>query len=827
MRQWVKRLEKEAEAYPKLYLLKVIAFLVVGFGYLVVILLLLIGLLFFSFLYFLEHPMFSTLVGFSCGGLLYLMAQSFQIKQEKPQGIRVTEGDVPELFKEIRAMQQQLNSSNIDHVLLVNEYNASVVQVPRFGVIGGHENYLVLGVPLMLSMSNDAFRAVIAHELGHLSKSHSRFAGWIYRTRVTWSHLIDQLEEREPWGTFLFRWFINWFVPRFQAYTFVYARHNEYEADRIARDLTTKDAISECLCRIKIYKGHMNQHFWDPLIQKTEVQAKPPAAFSEMKTYFRLPMNETLAESLIREALEEVTGLDDTHPSLSDRLRYLDVKPRLPEPVSMSAASIFLGTQEDTYLQMLDEEWQLRVADQWETDHDDIQEKREQLAKYRSRLPEELTPTQLYEYAQLIEAFIGEREALAWYEKLLEQDPNHVSASVATGVLTLRHGPTERAAMAIEWLRRAVERDHEYTLTCCQALIEHYQHKGDTERVEHFQELINRYLAQQEESDEERSGCWTDDSFVPHELPNHLFTRLLRMINDRVYVKSAFLMRKEVKYHVEKPMYVLFIDVKVPFLEKVKPFCRQFIDEMIDDRALPDGTLIVSLNMNPHLRKLTRMAASQPNGVLVAPVSFTQWFNPKMLYRKALTNLLNYAIKEENVEAVKQAIVLGADVHALWHSQAPMNMAANAGNIQIMELLVQAGTSVNVQNSDGVIPLYYAAYHHHLDVIDWLLKKSADPNIRFNSGQTVLFVVCVHGHSELLQTFLSAGANPNVVGIDNHESPMMFAVDNGHLECVKILINAGADLNLRTKDGNTALRIAEDNGYEEIALLLREHHALI
>lgn len=59
------------------------------------------------------------------------------------------------------------------------------MQHARLGVLGWHVNYLILGLPLMQAVSPEQFRAIVAHELGHLSRNHSRFAGWIYRVRLT------------------------------------------------------------------------------------------------------------------------------------------------------------------------------------------------------------------------------------------------------------------------------------------------------------------------------------------------------------------------------------------------------------------------------------------------------------------------------------------------------------------------------------------------------------------------------------------------------------------------------------------------------------------
>lgn len=52
-------------------------------------------------------------------------------------------------------------------------------------------------------------------------------------------------------------------------------------------------------------------------------------------------------------------------------------------------------------------------------------------------------------------------------------------------------------------------------------------------------------------------------------------------------------------------------------------------------------------------------------------------------------------------------------------------------------------------------------------------------------------------------------------------TPLMYAARNNQIECMKILLEAGADRSLQTKKGYTALWFAENNHHEDAASLLR------
>ena len=58
---------------------------------------------------------------------------------------------------------------------------------------------------------------------------------------------MTELETTESKGSFLFKPFLDWFVPYFGAFSFPLARANEYEADAISVRLTSSRATAEAL----------------------------------------------------------------------------------------------------------------------------------------------------------------------------------------------------------------------------------------------------------------------------------------------------------------------------------------------------------------------------------------------------------------------------------------------------------------------------------------------------------------------------------------------------------------------------------------------------
>jgi Zn-dependent protease with chaperone function len=176
--------------------------------------------------------------------LLFFIVRALWVRFDPPQGRRVTRAQAPGLFELIDRVRAQLKGPAIHEVLIDADFNASIVQNPRLGILGWYRNYLVLGLPYLMVLQPGHVAAVIAHEYGHLSGAHGKFAAWIYRQRAIWGQLIHRLQRQRHWTTGWFGAFFEWYAPYFHAYSFVLARANEYQPDRASADVVEPTGCS-------------------------------------------------------------------------------------------------------------------------------------------------------------------------------------------------------------------------------------------------------------------------------------------------------------------------------------------------------------------------------------------------------------------------------------------------------------------------------------------------------------------------------------------------------------------------------------------------------
>jgi Zn-dependent protease with chaperone function len=288
----VTRLEGDAKRDPARYRFKVFLLALLGYGYVFFILAALLALVLLIVGALLaarraESPAIRLVFPFLA--LAYLIVRALWVRLPPPEGLALTAARAPALFREIAEIRRALKGPHAHAVLLNDEFNAGIVQIPRLGLFGWQKNFLLVGLPMMQALSPEQFRAVLAHEFGHLSGAHGRVGAWIYRVRKTWYQLMERLEREQHWGTFIFARFFQWDTPFFGAYSFVLARGQEFEADRCSAELVGARQAADALIATSTAGAFLAEDFWPRLYAAADHCADPPAdPYDELQRAFRI-----------------------------------------------------------------------------------------------------------------------------------------------------------------------------------------------------------------------------------------------------------------------------------------------------------------------------------------------------------------------------------------------------------------------------------------------------------------------------------------------------------------------------------------------------------
>jgi Zn-dependent protease with chaperone function len=485
----IRRLEQEAAANPAGYRRKLGALAFLGYAYIATTVLLLIGGagLIVWMAATVNHAIWLLgKVSWAFVVLIYVVVRAMWVRLDPPQGRPLTPADCPELFELIENLRARSGAPRLDQVLLTGDFNAAIVQHPRFGIFGGTRNYLMLGLPLLQSLSQLEFEAVVAHEFGHLSGEHGRFGAWIYRLRAGWARLLNALQAHKYWGAVLFTRFFNWYAPLFGAYSFVQARQQEYEADRMSVAAVGREATASALLRVNTQGEFLAETFWPSIFKRADADPTPTLSpFSMLGPSLRLRDPGVVPDRSLAKVLAQRTGYSDTHPCLADRLKAIGVEPHVPEVVEVSAAETLLGPAVESLRQELDERWRTSVKHWWGKRHQYASESRARLAllERKALLTESFTAVELWDRARFTEEFGSSEAALALYTRILQGDPQHVGALWRRGHLLLARGD----AAGIEQLSAAASLDRKLEQAVCATVVAFHRRYGREVEAREFE----------------------------------------------------------------------------------------------------------------------------------------------------------------------------------------------------------------------------------------------------------------------------------------------------------------------------------------------------
>ncbi len=578
----IKRLEAYAQRKPKAYRARVMLLALLGYTYVAVILGLVVAAM-AGLTWLLTQG--SRGVGYVLGELLFalgalslIILRSLWVRLPPPTGVAVTEKDVPELFSLLARLQKAHRAPRCHQVLLTADFNASVVQIPRLGFLGWSRNYLALGLPLMEVLSPPQFEAVVAHELGHLSRAHGRFAAWISRVRLTWGCLVGTLRAHRHWGALLFERFFRWYTPFFNAYTFVLAREHEYEADAQSARLAGSIPAREALVTVSVVGRFLERSFWPSLTRLAVKQAAPPESpLGDLERAFKTGMPPDEARRWLKEEMSRLTGYADTHPGLKDRLaalakeskrtgdlRDLATWPHLRAAPRVTALDHYVGERQWDYRAELDARWTAQMAGEWKVRHEAAQEgQRRLLALAQKAGSKPLSVEEQWEQARWSEELKGEGEALPLLKSLLTTAPHHAQANFALGRILLDRSD----ARGIALIERAMVKLPELVPPGCRLIADFQSRQGNEPDIHRYLRRADEVAEQLSRAEQRSQTLQPSDQLIPHGLSLAMVTGLRRALAQQPRVAEAYLVRRLMPDCPSVPFYVLAIVPRVRWFE--------------------------------------------------------------------------------------------------------------------------------------------------------------------------------------------------------------------------------------------------------------------
>jgi len=163
----------------------------------------------------------------------------------------------------------------------------------------------------------------------------------------------------------------------------------------------------------------------------------------------------------------------------------------------------------------------------------------------------------------------------------------------------------------------------------------------------------------------------------------------------------------------------------------------------------------------------------------------------------------------------------------------PLYYAALCGFSGLVErLLTEHPQDLNAEGGVWGTPLNAALAHGHLNIALFLLDRGADWENRGKEDQTALFIASSLGYADFVQSLIDHGVDLNVVcqdwvyGDDDVKwTPLLVAIFKGRRDIAVLLLERGADTEIRSSWDQTALYMASSSGYADVVRSLIDRGA--
>ncbi len=177
------------------------------------------------------------------------------------------------------------------------------------------------------------------------------------------------------------------------------------------------------------------------------------------------------------------------------------------------------------------------------------------------------------------------------------------------------------------------------------------------------------------------------------------------------------------------------------------------------------------------------------------------------------------AVANDRAPQVRAMLQRGIDPNSVDAAGDPaLLIAARAGNVATVDVLLDARANVDARSRFGDTPLMAAVLQGRVEVAKKLRARGAAVN---TPGWTPRIYAATGGHEELVRWLLAEGAAIDAAS-PNGTTALMMAAREGRYGAAVLLIEKGADVNRRNEAGATALGFAQATGDKTLEERLRK-----
>ncbi|CAH0551219.1 unnamed protein product [Brassicogethes aeneus] len=187
---------------------------------------------------------------------------------------------------------------------------------------------------------------------------------------------------------------------------------------------------------------------------------------------------------------------------------------------------------------------------------------------------------------------------------------------------------------------------------------------------------------------------------------------------------------------------------------------------------------------------------------------------------------LHLAALKGHADCLKLLLEWGSNID-IWDNNnkvTPLHCAASIGNVCCLRQLILNGANVNA-GLNNKSPLHYAVQSRAIECVRELLENRAIPNTTQVFSEAPLHIAASLGASDIIKELIIHEAAVNVQCGTEKVTPLHLAAEDGDFECVRLLLEAGAEVTLCNHKLQTPLHLAALSQCTETMNILIKHGA--